>query len=100
MLLYMCNTLVLEQGIAHNLLDSWSSSGYRCCIQEPSAKELCYDTEPIWTALQLCKELVLQTVSTSCQALFRIHIVDTIAEKKLSQETTTEEPMPPHGVGP
>ncbi len=87
MLLYMCNTLVLEQGIAHNLLDSWSSSGYRCCIQEPSAKELCYDTEPIWTALQLCKELVLQTFSTSCQALFGVHIIDLVAENISCQET-------------
>lgn len=77
-----CNTLVTEQITAHDLLDSWSGSGYRCCIQEPSAKEICYDTEPIWTALQLCKEFVLQTVSTSSQALSSVHTIDFIAGMK------------------
>ncbi len=84
----LCNTLVMEQRIAHKLLDSWSGSGYRCCVQEPSAKEFCYDTKPIWTALQLCKEFVLQTVSTSCQALFDVHIIDLVGGKILCQETT------------
>lgn len=84
----LCNTLVMNSRIAHNLSDSWSSSGYRCCIQEPSAKELCYDTKPVWTALQLCKEFVLQTVSTSCPALFDVRTIDLVAEKGSCQETT------------
>ena len=83
----LCNTPVMEQTIADNLSDSWSSRGYRCCVQKPSAKEFCYDTEPIRTALQLCKELVLQTFSTSCQALFGVHIIDLVAENISCQET-------------
>jgi hypothetical protein len=84
----LCNIPVLEQTIADNLSDSWSSRGYRCCVQKPSAKEFCYDTEPIWTALQLCKEFVLQTVSTSCQALSGVHTIDFMADMNSCQETT------------